>query len=100
MDFDPCLCCGKMEMLINSSDIVASFGRFCANNLTKVIVGSLFTYDGLSKFDSASKLVCFEVDGVITFQGSKIGVTVELKKNHALLMLGVHCAACRINSVV
>jgi hypothetical protein len=33
------------------------------NNLTKVSVGSLFTYNGLSEFDSASKLVCFGVDG-------------------------------------
>jgi hypothetical protein len=41
MDFDPCLCCGKMEMFTNSFDIVATFGRFCANNLTKVNVGSL-----------------------------------------------------------
>ncbi len=63
-------------------------------------MGSLLTYNGLSKFDLASKLVCFGVDGVTTFQGSKIGVTVELKKNHAPLMLGVHCAAHQINLVV
>jgi hypothetical protein len=67
MDFDPCLCCGKMETFPNSFDIVANFGRFCANNLTKVIVGSLLTYDGLSKFDLVFKLVCFGVDGVTTF---------------------------------
>ncbi len=70
------------------------------NNLTKVIVGSLLTYNGLLEFDLAFKLVCFGVDGVTTFQGSKIGVTVELKENHAPSMLGVHCAAHQINLVV
>jgi hypothetical protein len=92
MDFDPCLCCGNMEMFIDYFDIVTSFGRFYANNLTKVIVGFLLTYNGLSKFDLTSKLVCFGVDGVTTFRGSKIRVIVELKENHAPLMLGVHCA--------
>jgi hypothetical protein len=70
------------------------------NNLTKVIVGYLLNYNSLSEFDLASKLVCFGVDGVTTFQGSKIGVTMELKENHAPLMLGVHCAAHEINLVV
>jgi hypothetical protein len=51
MDFDPCLCCGKMEVFTNSFDIVTSFGRFYANNLTKVDVGSLLTYDNISEFD-------------------------------------------------
>ncbi len=80
-------------MFNNSFGIVASFGSICANNLTKAIVGFLLTYDGLSEFDLVSKLACFGVDGVTTFRGSKIGVIVELKENHAPLMLGVHCAA-------
>ncbi len=39
------------------------------DNLTKVIMDFLLTYNGLSEFGLASKLVCFGINGVITFQG-------------------------------
>jgi hypothetical protein len=90
-----------MEMSIDSFDIKANFGRNSSvNNLTKVIMGSLLIYNGLSDFPLASKLVCFGIDGLITFQGSKISVIVQLKENHAPLMLGVHYVAHQINLVV
>jgi hypothetical protein len=55
------------------------------DNLTKVIVDSLLTYDGLLEFNLPSKLVCFGVDLVTTFQGPKTSVTMQLKKNMHLL---------------
>lgn len=63
-------------------------------------MGSLLTYNGISKFPLAFKLVCFGIDGVTTFQGSKTSVIVQLKENHAPLMLGVHYATHKINLVV
>jgi hypothetical protein len=63
-------------------------------------MGSLHTYNGLSEFPLVSKLICFGIDGVTTFQGSKISVIVQLKENHAPLMLGVHYVAHQINLVV
>jgi len=76
MDFNLCLCCGRMEMFTKSFDNVASSKRFSVDNLMKVIVESLFIYSGILEFNLASKLVCFGVDGVTTFQGSKIDVTM------------------------
>jgi len=40
------------------------------------------------------------MDGVTTFQGSNIGVIMELKEKHAPFLLGVHCTMYRINLVV
>ncbi len=76
-------------MFTNSFDIVASFGRFCANNLTKVDVSSLLTYDGMFWGRWGDNLLKF-----------KDCVIMELKENHAPLMLDVHCVAHRINLVV
>jgi len=76
MDFNLCLCCGRMEMFTKSFDNAASSKRFSVDNLMKVIVESLFIYSGILEFNLASKLVCFGVDGVTTFQGSKIDVTM------------------------
>jgi len=40
-----------------------------------------------------SKLINFGVNGVLVFQGVKIGVITQLKGKHAPFMLGVHCVA-------
>jgi hypothetical protein len=69
------------------------------DNLTKVIVDSLLTYSGISESNLASKLVCFGVDGVTTFQGPKTNVITQLKKNTPF-MLGVHCVTHQTNLVV
>jgi hypothetical protein len=63
------------------------------DNLTKVIVKSLLLYGGLLEFDLALKLICFGVDGVMMFQGSKTKVTVQLKEKHVPFLLGVHYVA-------
>jgi hypothetical protein len=48
----------------------------------------------------SKKLLCFGVDGVTVFQGSKIGVTKQIKGSHAPFFMGVHCVAHCINLVV
>jgi hypothetical protein len=42
-------------------------------------------------------LFCFAIDGVSTFQGTKIGVTKQINTNYACFSIGVHCMAHRSN---
>jgi hypothetical protein len=46
------------------------------NNLAKVIVEFLLLYGGILESNLALKLVCFGIDGVMMFQGSKTRVIV------------------------
>jgi hypothetical protein len=78
MDFDPRLCYGRIETSIDFFDIQQVLEGSNVDNLIKVIVDSLLTYGGFKKFDLAFKLVCFATNGVITFQGSKTNVTMQL----------------------
>jgi hypothetical protein len=82
-----------METSINFFDIQQVLEGSNVNNLLKVIVDSLLTYDGLSKFDLVFKLVCFATNGVISFQGSKTSVIMQLKKKHTHRFY-VRCALC------
>jgi hypothetical protein len=68
---------------------------FCAiaNNLTKVIVGSLSQYRGLFETNLVSKLISFGANGALVFQGAKTSVITQLKETHTPFMLGVHCFA-------
>jgi hypothetical protein len=43
------------------------------------------------------KLFCFVVDGVSTFQCTKIGVTKQINTNYAHFSISVHCMAHRGN---
>ncbi len=45
------------------------------NKLIQMIVSSFVKYGGVKKGNLAKKIICFEIDEVIVFQGSKIGVT-------------------------
>lgn len=54
------------------------------DNLTIVSMRALEQGDGLQIDDITSKLLCFEVDGVVTFQGTNIGVTTYIISKHAL----------------
>jgi hypothetical protein len=47
-----------------------------ADHLTESIMPALISEGGLTREEIASKLVCFGVDGVSTFQGHKSGVTI------------------------
>ncbi len=55
------------------------------DNMTTMIVNNLMSIGGLLKSNIARKLVCFGVDGVIVFKGTKIGVIGQLQEKH------VHC---------
>jgi hypothetical protein len=51
-----------------------------SDHLTNVIMHALLDEGGLSCEEIASKLVCFGGDGVSTFQGTKTGVTTQIRE--------------------
>jgi hypothetical protein len=61
--------------LLNVEHVLSRFG---ANSLTLLIMTSLMTQGGLQE-GLASRLVCFGVNGVNTFQGFKFGVIVQIQ---------------------
>jgi hypothetical protein len=67
-----------------------------ADSLTKLLIGALTVQGDLSAEEIASKLLCFGADGVATFQGTRNGVTKQIKQNHAPFMIGIHCFAHRL----
>jgi hypothetical protein len=60
-----------------------------ANNLTKMIVGSLLQYGGLSGTNLVSKLINFGANGALIFQGAKTSAITQLKETHTPFMPGV-----------
>lgn len=70
-----------------------------SNNLIVVIVNVLRAYVGLAKQKIRKWLVTFEVDGVSTFQGAKLGVIMWSINKHEPFMMGIHCIAQCTNLV-
>jgi len=48
------------------------------DSLILLIMNSLMTQGGLQEEDLTSRLVCFGVDGVRTFQGIRFRVTIQI----------------------
>jgi hypothetical protein len=48
---------------------------------------------GVPRNQIAQKLICFGANGVNVFQGTKSGVTKQIKKNYVLHSIKVHCMA-------
>jgi hypothetical protein len=60
----------------------------------------LFNVRGLTKVEVLSRLLCFGMDGVSTFQGVQGGVIVQIQDLHVLFSMGIHYMAHMINLVV
>jgi hypothetical protein len=73
-----------VPILVNLERVVdgTTFG-----NLIVVIVFSFIVFGGLLNVDIMNKVDCFGTNGVTMFQGSKIGVTIQLKINTTLTLL-------------
>jgi hypothetical protein len=67
-----------------------------ADSLTKLLVGALTVQGDLTVEEVASKLLCFGADGVATFQGTRNGVSKQIKQSYAPFMIGIHCFAHRL----
>jgi hypothetical protein len=65
--------------------------------ITFVFMEVLQKDGGLSLVFVAHKLLCFGLDGVNTFQGTKTSVTTQINTNYAPFSIGVHCMAHKCN---
>jgi hypothetical protein len=61
---------------------------------------ALMISGGVPRNQIAEKLICFGANGVNVFQGTKSGVTKQIKENYAPHSIGVHCMSHRTNLVV
>lgn len=68
-----------------------------AENLTKLIMDSVASGGGLESESIARKVISFGADGAAALQGSRSGVTTQVKEKHAPFSIGVHCVAHRCN---
>lgn len=64
-----------------------------ADNLTIGLLRDLEQKGGLQVDDIVSKLLCFEANGVATFQGDNTGVIQQIASKFAPYCIGVHCMA-------
>jgi hypothetical protein len=62
-----------------------------------MLVNCTTTFGGLCDGDLASKLVYLGANGVMVFQGLKIGVTIQLVEKHVLFVINIHCMPHRCN---
>jgi hypothetical protein len=70
------------------------------DNLTIAIVRFLIHLGGILGIDVVNKVVCFNANHVIVFQGLKTGVIVQLMNKHNAYIVGIHCMAHWCNLVV
>jgi hypothetical protein len=84
----------KVFILIWVDQIVDGLGF---NNLIKVTINFMMEGGGLSKEELSKKLLCFAVDGVNMFQGSKTKMTKQIKDSWTPFSMDVHCVAHHIN---
>jgi hypothetical protein len=75
-----CVCYALMGENAAFASLVLCIRSGTSDHLTSVIMRALLGEGGLSYEEIASKLVCFGVDGVSTFQGSKMGVTTQIRE--------------------
>ncbi len=59
-----------------------------SDNLTKVIMEALTIGGGLLKYQIAQKLICFGVDGVNVFKGTKMVLQNKVMTLMPLIILG------------
>jgi hypothetical protein len=81
-------------MSISLQRVVDGLG---VDNLIVVIMEALQKARGLSPEFVAQKLLCFGVDGVSIFQGTKTRIIKHINVNYAPFSIGVHCMVHRCN---
>ncbi len=86
-----------MPILLNLERIV---NGGTSNNLTFIIIHSLVVFGAMSETDITNKVVYFGANGVIIFQGLKIGVIVQSVSKHCPFVVGIHYMAHWCNFVV
>jgi hypothetical protein len=75
------------------------------DSLILLIMNFLMTQGGLQEEDLTSRLVCFGVDGVHTFQGFKFRITIQIQCQYVpftpnSIVACVHCMVHRIKLAI
>jgi len=68
-----------------------------ADSLTLGITKALGAGGDLTHEQISRRLICFGADGISTFQGVRMGVTVQIQSKFVPFCTGVHCIAHRCN---
>ena len=68
--------------------------------LRESIEGMVLHHSGLEHLEVAKRLICFGADGASIVQGSRNGVTVQMKEHVGPFMFGIHCMAHRTNLAI
>jgi len=84
----------RIPLLISLQRVECSLND---DNLTELIVGAINSGGGLDRESIATKLLSFGADGASILQGSRSGVTLQIKDKHTPFVIGVHCVAHRCN---
>jgi hypothetical protein len=87
----------KVPIFFNLEKIVDG-GTF--DNLTSISICFLVVFGGMSKFDTANKVVCFGANDVTIFQGLKTNVIVQLVSKHFFFVLMIHYMAHQCNFTI
>ncbi len=87
----------RIRILISLDQVVEGLG---SDNLTKVIMEALIIGGGVLRNQIVQKLICFGANGIYVFQGTKNGVTKQIKENYVLHSIKVHYMAHCTNLVV
>jgi hypothetical protein len=86
-----------VPILLNLERIING-GTF--DNLAFTTIRSHVIFGGMSETYIINKVVCFGADGVIIFQGLKIGVIIHLISKHYPFVARIHYMAHQCNLVV
>jgi hypothetical protein len=78
----------RVPILLSLLQLVEENGIF---GVKECILMSLNWHGGLIKNVVAKRLMCFEADGILMFQGYRSNIIQQLKEQDAPFMLGVHC---------
>jgi len=84
----------RSPLLVSLQRLMGGAG---ADSLTLIIMKALQDGGDLTLEQLSRRLLCFGADGVSTFQGTRSGVTVQIKGRFAPFCLGVHCMAHKCN---
>jgi len=67
------------------------FDGATADNLIAFLMAVVGIRGDLDELAIVTKLICFEADGVSTFQGCRTRVTIQLKARYTPHITGIHC---------
>ena len=84
----------RVPLLLTLEQVTGGTGL---DNLTRVLLDVLWEVGGLTREQIREKLLCFSADGAAIFHGVRGGVTIQLQREFAPFLIGVHCSSYKMN---